>query len=48
MWKWNLNSYFPPYSYPQISQEGVDGTSIMEISNQIYTWRAEMKEGKGI
>ena len=48
MWKWYLNSDFQPYSHPQRLQKCADGTSIKEISNLIYTWKAEMKEGKGV
>ena len=29
-------------------QEGVDGTSIKEISNLTYTWKSKMKEWKGV
>ena len=48
MWKWYLDSNFQPYSHPQRLQEDADGTSIREISNLIYTWRAKMKKGKEI
>ena len=45
MRKWYLNSNFQPYNYSQRLQEDVDGTRI-NISNPIYTWKVEMKEGK--
>ena len=48
MWRWYLNRDFYPYSCLQRLQEGANGTSIKEISNLIYTWKAEMKEGKGV
>ena len=48
MWKWYMNSNFQVYSYLQRFQEGDDGTSIKEINNLTYTWRAEMKEMKEI
>ena len=37
-----LNSAFQPYNYPQILQEGTDGTRI-NTSILMSTWRVEMR-----
>ena len=45
MRKWYLNSNFQFYNYSQILQESVDVIRI-NISNLIYMWMVEMREGR--